>query len=49
MALPELHPASTRAYPDSDGLPMAESELQLLPWLDAVAAWRAHFWLGPTL
>ena len=43
MAFPQLHPASTIDYPDSDGLPMAESEFQLIPLLYAVAALRTHF------
>jgi Uma2 family endonuclease len=43
MAFPQLHPASTIDYPDSDGLPMAESEFQLLPLLYAVAALRTYF------
>jgi Uma2 family endonuclease len=43
MAFSQLHPASTIDYPDSDGLPMAESEFQLIPLLYAVAALRTHF------
>jgi hypothetical protein len=42
MALPISSPASTLDYPDTDGMPMAESEFQLLPLLYAVAALRAH-------
>jgi len=43
MALPISSPASTLDYPDTDGMPMAESEFQLLPLLYAVGALRAHF------
>ena len=30
-------------YPSSDGQPMAESEFQLIPLIDAIAALRSHF------
>ena len=43
MALPILHPFASLDYPDTDGLPMAESDFQLTPLLYAVAALRTYF------
>ena len=37
------HPAATIDYPSSDGLPMAESDFQLRPFLYAVETLRTYF------
>lgn len=43
MALPVTPPGTTIDYPDTDGLPVAESDFQLRPFLYAVDALRTYF------
>ena len=43
MALPVLHASPLVDYPDTDGLPMAESDFQLYPLLHAVMVLRLYF------
>ena len=42
MNRPVTAPAAVD-YPSSDGQPMAESEFQLIPLIDAIAALRSHY------
>ena len=43
MALPTTHPTTEVYYPDTDGLPVAESDFQLGPLIYALDALRAYF------
>ena len=43
MALPETSSATVMHYPDTDGLPVAESDFQLGPLMYAIEALRASF------
>jgi len=43
MALPVTHSTTAIYYPDSDGLPIAESDFQLGPLMYAIDALRAYF------
>ena len=43
MALPGTSSATVIYYPDTDGLPVAESDFQLGPLIYVIDALRAHF------
>jgi hypothetical protein len=42
MAMPIVRSSIQIEYPSSDGLPLAESDFQLNPWIYAVDALRAY-------